>query len=57
MKYTGSTAYAERDNGVVTTVGTCKTRNEAFEMLKRFLAKYKGTDIKFVASWVDDNYR
>lgn len=56
MKYKNSTAYAERDNGTVTTIGTYKTREEAIEAMRRFTDRYRDTHVKFVMAWVDDNY-
>lgn len=53
MKHKGFTVYAERDNGVITTVSTYKTRQEALEAMKRFADKYKNTDIKFVKIWFE----
>lgn len=53
MKHKGFTVYAERDNGVITTVSTYKTRQEALEAMKRFTDIYKNTDIKFVKIWFE----
>lgn len=53
MKHKGFIVYAERDNGVITTVSTYKTRQEALEAMKRFTDIYKNTDIKFVKIWFE----
>lgn len=53
MKHKGFTVYAERDNGVITTVSTYQTRQEALEAMKRFPDRYKNTHVKFVKVWVE----
>lgn len=54
MKHKGFTVYAERDNGVITTVSTYQTRQEALEAMKRFPDRYKNTHVKFVKVWVEE---
>lgn len=54
MKYKGFTVYAERDNGVITTVSTYQTSQEALEAMKRFTDRYKNTHVKFVKVWVEE---
>lgn len=47
------TVYAKRDNGIITTIYTYKTEQEAVEAIQRFRDIYKNTDIKFVKIWFE----
>lgn len=54
MKNKKFTVYAKRDNGIITTIYTYKTRQAALKAMRRFKNRYEHTNVKFIRIWIEE---